>query len=312
MFPKTVVRGVVLAAFAAGTLAAAGAASATTTTNTTTPAHQHCKTETTTLANRDDSGGHGTWAQDTFTRTATICQLPALTALHDGPAGPAGYHAVVHDAGTFVTDAGPTLSPRDGKRLTGGVHGVFSGGYTEDFTAAPDFATFSDAYDHHSYSGAAPATTGAFISSQFADYAGKGLNDDWSWTYTTRCGDKPYEAWTDAASNNGGADSKGDIRGKACPKPCPSSASPSPASPSSSPVTPSSPPASPSASASTSDAASATPSSSSTSVVLAGSSSSLPVTGTPLTWIAAVAMALLAAGGAVLLLLRRRPHGDKG
>lgn len=83
------------------------------------------------------------------------------------------------------------------------------------------------------------------------------------------------------------------------PSPSPSTVSPSPASPSPSvPVSPSAPVSTPPGSPSPTDT---------TGVVLTGgSSSSLPVTGTPLALIAGSAVVLLAAGLGLVVMVRRR------
>lgn len=170
-------------------------------------------TSTTTLTNHPDSGNHGDWATDDFKRVVKICEVGDTKV----------YHATVEDNGHFTTITG-AQSPNAGIPIKGTVTGEMWGGFTADFTAAPNFATYMRG--HHG------ATTSTWVAGYFSDFKGSSINEDWSWSYRSKC-----EKWTDAADNgNGALPEDGDITGCTCPpEPSPSpSESPSP-SPSESP-----------------------------------------------------------------------------
>ncbi len=224
-----------------------------------------CTTNTVHLSDRPDSGFFGgDWALDTIDRTTKICQG---TALNDG-SGRYNYHATVSDAGTFVA----TKNPATGDPIS--ATGTMTGGFTEDFTAGP-MADDQNQGDGESFSGTDPASTGKWVEYVWGSEGFKGaLNNDWSWTYTTKCGDATNETWVDADSNGAGDPGKGagEITGLKCPEPSPSE-------------TKSTPTASPSTGA---------------------SQPSLPVTGSSLTPIVIAGVVLLGLGIGALVIGRRR------
>lgn len=291
------------------------------------PAQAHntlCRSATTHLVSRPDSGNHGDWALDSFTRSVTICEVPIVLNKSDvqpNTVGKSNYHAVVSDTGTFVTNGGTSLSPNVGANLRAGVKGVMSGGFTVDFVAASHFATYSNLYGvpgHNSYSGTAPVGTSAWVGSEFSDFGNQAsIGDDWSWKYTADCAGQGLkgtglENWTDANPTAGGAPTDGDITGaflRHCYKPRPPKPSCSPSvSDSASASASASPSSSASASASASGSASAS-ASQSTSLVLTGNSGSggsLPVTGFPLASLVGGAVLVVGAGTTLVILARRR------
>jgi LPXTG-motif cell wall-anchored protein len=221
------------------------------------------RTVVTNLVDRADHGSSNptaTWALDTFTRTVEITggpdyvrhQQPSLAA--DEPEVPADiveqvaeakkeqnpefnvcdlvkkfhlrweYHADVTDKGTFKTLAGADLSPRAGDALVGDVPGTLNGGFTADFTAPAHWCSFDDSkLNGKTLDGDDAPATPKWLECLFGDKLdGSPINDDWSWTYKT-C----VEQWVDAADNNDGQDeSAGDIVGKPCPTPAPTTTAP--------------------------------------------------------------------------------------
>jgi LPXTG cell wall anchor motif len=192
------------------------------------PAYAAVETETVTtnVVDRDDHG-HGSpppavWAKDTFTRTVTI------TGPDEESTSPVAcntvdslwtYHAVVADNGTFVTVAGPTLSPNAGAALAGDVPGTMTGGFTVDFTAAAHWCSFDPSdLDGQTLKGDATPSTPGWVKSMFSDFEGvegMDMNDDWGWTYKT-CVEQWWDA-ADPASDDGQTDAAGDITGTPCP-----------------------------------------------------------------------------------------------
>lgn len=302
-----------------------------------------CRTATTHLVARPDSGNHGTWALDTITRTVRICQTSLV--VQAGVQAPpvdvtaavqvpvlAHYHATVQDVGSFVTVAGH--SPNRGLALCTGCRGRLEGGFTADFTAQAGFALYGAVFAGGTFHGTAPAATADWLVKL---WGGADIHVDanlvgWSWTYWTCSPHKPAgtaavhaaaggRLWVDAeATADGTSSAAGDITGCTCPEASPSpshSVSPSPSVSAS---------ASPSASASASSSASASPSQSATAgggvvqppapggagggpvevVRPVGNTNSLPVTGPTVGYVAGAALVLIAVGAAVLVLTRRR------
>lgn len=151
-----------------------------------------CKTVVTENVARPDSGKHGTWAGDVFTRKVTVCETEN------------GYRATFVDDGTFTTVEGK--SPGDGKNLPAGIKGTFKGGATYDFTTNGELVVNDlDPYQAETYPSTAEWVKtwlgGNFKEGNYAD-GGKA----WGWTYSTGC-----ESWL-----NSGAKTEGDITGKIC------------------------------------------------------------------------------------------------
>lgn len=217
-----------------------------------------CRTATTRLVDRPDSGNHGVWAVDTIVRTTTICETDLLRA--DANVVVPGvnvdarvqllarYHATVHDEGTFTTVDGH--SPNRSVALCRGCRGHLVGGFTADFTALASFKGYLGVYAGHTYRGIAPTSTGNWLAGLWGtslDFGANGVGNlvGWSWTYWT-CGDLPRvgtrayltalhtgHLWVDAWNDGDGTGVlAGDITGCTCPPPpcpCPTHApSPSP------------------------------------------------------------------------------------
>jgi hypothetical protein len=162
------------------------------------------------------NGTPSTWALDGFVRKVTIC----ATGYADEAKSIEYYHAVVTDTGSFKTILGAGSPNGTGAAITHVTTGTFTGGFTADFTAKKDGPVSGHG-----------GTTSTWVRGYFGEeFKGASINDDWSWIYTTCCG----ERWTDAAKNNDGQGATaGNITGKTCkPSPAPtSSTSPAPPTP---------------------------------------------------------------------------------
>jgi LPXTG-motif cell wall-anchored protein len=222
-----------------GPLAAAAPAAAT----TPTPPAPVCKTATTHMYARPDSGNHGDWAldgikdsnpADLLTRTVTICeQAPVVLHVNaDTVTKPRSlYTATVADEGAFTTLAGH--SPNAGVTLPAGITGRMAGSgkdnvaFTASFTAESGFANYKATYAGDTYHGSAPSSSGDWVKNL---WGGKDFEQvtnlvGWSWDYWTCNKDraKATEKWVDAETNKAGSiPSAGDITGKKCPSPSPS------------------------------------------------------------------------------------------
>lgn len=247
------------------------------------------KTSKTTMIERPDNGGHGTWAVGTIVRTTTFTKVegedvpPAvvseLSVESTAQRHLWHYKATVVDEGVLVTKTGATLSPNEGKALTGGVNVNIKGGFTQDFTAVACWKNFTDAFGGETRKGATPKTSewvpGLWGGNDIKTVA---MNNDWSWDYWTcdKVLAKATESMSDAFAN-GTNEFKGDITGKPCPSTVPVIQPKPSASASSAPA--SQPPA---------------------------AQPSLPVTGNNVPALAAVAVGVIALGGSLVYLGKRR------
>lgn len=277
---------------AAGTLAFAAPAHAGN--------HDDCRTVTTHVTGRPDSGNHGTWATDAFTRSVEVCHTDGKA-----PEGSWAYHATLKDAGGFTTVAGAANSPQAGTQVHGGVHGDMIGGFTATFTAGAHWDGYDDSHlDGKTVNGAAAGTassptTSTWVSALWTSgFAGSPINDDWKWTYSTCC-----EKWVDAAGNSDGSlPADGDVTGKPCPEASASASHTAAPSPTVSRST------SPSKSAEAGSVGTPTvvPSAGAVGGPGAGGGGELAVTGTNVVAIVGAGLALLAAGGTAVWFFRRR------
>lgn len=195
---RTRVLTAVLAAFGLSMFGVASTASAT-------AEEPDCRTISTELIDRPDSAvGGGTWALDTMTRTAVVCEIE-----------PGDYSGEVADVGTFITQDLDHTPAGAAQPLPAGIEGTINGGFaTIEFEAAEDWATFDPSVlDGVTVTGA-DHPSGTWVSELFTDVDQSTLDgDNWSWTYTT-CS----EEWVNQASALGG--NSGDITSVPdCPDP---------------------------------------------------------------------------------------------
>ena len=168
-------------------------------------------TASTAVTARDDSGSHGNWATDAFTRTVTVTRHGAAPASDCG-SGATGcwfYTASLADSGTFATDASAS-SPNAGTAISGTVLGSMAGGSKVEFYASS--GSPSAAGVPAVVSGDSPSTA-AWVEQFFpgaTQFSAPSLLN-WSWTYSAPA---TCEQWTDALSNGDGAQpGDGDITG---------------------------------------------------------------------------------------------------
>ena len=178
-------------------------------------------TATTSVTDHPDSGIGGTWADDNFTRVATVRRLPGTIPLADCPGSGTGFcypwSGTLTDTGHFTTVAGAE-SPRTTATLDQSLTGTFNGGsktiqfYSSWKTASAalvakhvdgpvsDRETSTDWVEQ--FFGAA-ATFGSAASPGDVDLGA------WSWKYTlgfganSACPNDGYQ-WIDSAGNGGG------------------------------------------------------------------------------------------------------------
>lgn len=163
---------------------------------------------TTHLTNRPDSGGNGTWATDTLTRTFKLTLVSQSAGIYT-------YTGTVCDGGTFLTIPG-AFTPNQGAPFTGDtiadlVKGTVNGTAFFSFTAdqPADISLVPPTGDPGAptstwYQQAFPAGT---------VFGGTGLENNWSWSYQVIQGFF-IQNWLDAASNSGGqVPSAGNITG---------------------------------------------------------------------------------------------------
>lgn len=147
------------------------------------------------ITNDVDSGNHGNWAIDNYSRHIQVWQ--------DGTT----YCAKVDYNGTFNAPAG-VLSPENGAPITQAITGTMIGGYTGSIVGikkdSPNIPTSVD-YQGSISTGAIPVSwlAATFDSGYVFTYLNNG--NDWSWTYTTT-GNNPHSTWI-----NAGTGSHGDI-----------------------------------------------------------------------------------------------------
>jgi hypothetical protein len=185
------IRRVALTGLATAALAAvafAGPASAA-------PNNSQSRVSTVNLVDRPDSGEDGNfWATDRFLRKTTITQV-----------APGQYVAVIEDTGQVDPTSGElTPGSGDGSAVIAdnAPNGTVRGGFTTvQFTAAPNFATYTEAGMRGTFSGVNPSTSGTWVSRFFDDIVDGTPTSfaSWSWVYET-----PTEYWVNDTSGNSG------------------------------------------------------------------------------------------------------------
>lgn len=153
------------------------------------------------LTNRPDSGGHGTWATDTLTRSISITRQHAAKAAECGPTATTCwfYTGMIADNGTFTTVAGGD-SPEAGTAISGTVNGTVVGASKIEFFASSDSP--NPASVDATVNGSAHPT-GQWAAMFFP--AGTIVTDsdllDWAWTYQAAA---TCEKWVNAKAGNTG------------------------------------------------------------------------------------------------------------
>ena len=169
----------------------------------------------TSVSNRDDSGGNGNWATDAMVRMVTITRHEAAAVANcgDGAVTCWYYTATLTDSGTFTTQPGaftPNQGLDNGQKISGTVNGNFTGGSHIEFYASSNAPNAS--LVPATVSGDSPSTTN-WVEQAFPGGTVFSVPSllDWSWSYNAPA---TCEHWTDAFNNSGGqSKSAGDITG---------------------------------------------------------------------------------------------------
>lgn len=185
-------------------------------------------TASTSVSNDPDSGNNGTWATDTFVRTASVNRVGQVASSNCAGHSPCYlYSGQVTDSGTFVTVAS-AKSPNAGVTLPATpVQGTLNGaiGYEFYSTAAAPDASPPATLDNSSGAGITSGWPLRFFRATDPVYSDSGtlgavteLND-WSWVYNYAPCSTDNQTWVDSHANHSGSDaSAGDITGaNTCP-----------------------------------------------------------------------------------------------
>lgn len=169
---------------------------------------------TTTFSAHPDSGNHGNWANDNFTRVATVTYVSVDSTLTDCGAAAKTcfiYEGTIGDTGSFTAISG-AKSPQAGVTITGTPSGPFKGGSDVKFFSSSD--TASAAGVPASVTGAGPVSTTDWVEQFFPAGTTFGTGPtltDWGWAYSNPA---TCENWLDAISNSSGSlPADGDITG---------------------------------------------------------------------------------------------------
>jgi hypothetical protein len=169
---------------------------------------------TTTFQAHPDSGNHGNWANDDFTRFATVSFVSVDPTLTDCGAAAKTcyiYTGRIRDTGTFTVISG-AKSPQAGVTITGTPSGPFEGGSDVKFFSSSN--TASAAGVPANVTGAGPVSTTNWVEQFFPSGTTFGTGPtltDWGWAYSAPA---TCENWVDALSNSSGSlPADGDITG---------------------------------------------------------------------------------------------------
>ena len=172
-------------------------------------------TASTSVSNRDDSGGQGNWATDAFIRSITITRHEAAPVSNCGGTVAACwyYTGTITDSGSFLTGSGdktpnatctepaPSGASCADLVINGQVAGTFTGGSHIEFYASSNAPNAS--LVPSTVSGDVPST-GNWFKQFFAggtSFSGPANLIDWSWSYSAP---STCETWTDAYNNGAG------------------------------------------------------------------------------------------------------------
>lgn len=164
-----------------------------------------CKTVTSNITDRPDSGLYGNWALDSFKRTVEVCHVPDVSVARVEVKS-WHYTAKGKDEGSFKTIGVKSFM---GNPMKPSIVGTFSGTFSLSFNAPAEWSGFKDSVvkDSNAYA------TSEWLSKLWTiDGYEPGQNYKWSWTYKL-CN----ETLTNASPSNGG--NSGDITGYSR-KPC--------------------------------------------------------------------------------------------
>ena len=162
-----------------------------------------CKTVTSNITDRPDSGLSGNWALDSFKRTVEVCHVPAAASIAKVEVQSWQYTVKGKDEGSFKTTGVKSFK---GNPMKTGIVGTFSGNFSMTFDAPAEWGGFKDSVvkDSNAYS------TSEWLAKLWTiDGYKAGQDFKWSWTYKL-CN----ETLTNASSGN-----SGDITGYST-KPC--------------------------------------------------------------------------------------------
>jgi hypothetical protein len=153
------------------------------------------------VTDHTDSGNHGTWADDGFTRSMTVIRQAAADVSHcvAGAAGCWFYTGVISDSGSFTTTDG-ALSPNAGTPVSGTVTGSFTGGSSFQFYADSSALAASSLHSVAGGPGTSDPSWPASFLPASATLTGYSLLN-WSWTYAAP---NTCETWVDAISGETG------------------------------------------------------------------------------------------------------------
>jgi hypothetical protein len=161
-----------------------------------------------------DVGNHGTWADDSFTRSATVSLLgPAETLSDCGSSATTCYQysGTINDSGTFTAISG-AKSPQAGVTISGTPSGTFQATANISFYSSSDSASASGV--PASVSGAGSVSTTDWVEQFFAKGTTFGtgpVENTYSKAYSAPA---TCENWVDGNYNSGGSlASDGDITG---------------------------------------------------------------------------------------------------
>jgi Ricin-type beta-trefoil lectin domain len=171
-------------------------------------------TATTTFHAHPDSGNHGTWADDDFTRVATLTYVgiePTLTNCGATAKSCFDWVATISDTGTFFAISGAS-SPQAGVSETGSPSGPFKGGSNVTFYSSSISASATGVPT--TITGAGPVSTTDWVEQFFPTGTTFGAGPtltNWSWAYSNPA---TCENWVDSISNSSGSlPADGDITG---------------------------------------------------------------------------------------------------
>src|SRR5271165_5265577 len=168
----------------------------------------------TTFQAHPDSGNHGNWATDDFTRVATVTYVsldPTLTDCGSKATTCFIYEGTIADAGSFSAISG-AKSPQAGVTVTGTPFGPFKGGSDVKFFSSSD--TASAAGVPKTVTGAGGVSTTNWVEQFFpagTTFGAGPVLSGWGWAYSAP---GTCENWLDAINNSSGSlPADGDITG---------------------------------------------------------------------------------------------------